>query len=236
MFTTHRRTKIIALAVPPLLAALAVGAWLGPLAPRTPAQRATAATDLLAAVHVSTTLTGSSLLATQAVADFGVGNSVGLVTVRIVEELAIEAQIVSDRDVTLATAPRFCLVGPFAAPDDAGLSDRCWGEPDLGESMADRLPRDPGGRWLLPAGVRTDIAVTIHRGGVRCDYPPGAWLLEIALDPLIDGTAMGPQYLTSVSIPVPWASPGPLRLDRTARYCGLANGPFLEQGEPAVGP
>ena len=62
----------------------------------------------------------------------------GLVPVTVVESLALDVRLTADRDLVLAGPPRLCLVGPFAAPDDAGLIDRCWGDPDPGAALAAR--------------------------------------------------------------------------------------------------
>lgn len=217
-----------------LLGGVAIGAWAALVPHRTPAQLEAVAGELVAGIHVSATVVGSSLAATEGIADFGIGKGLRLVRVRIVDELAIELRIDAVRDVLLAELPRFCLVGPFAAPDDAGLSDRCWGEPDLAASVSARLPTDGSGNVAVHVGQPVIVAVVLHRGDVRCDYPPGKWVLEIEANPLIDGAPAGARSLPNVSLVVPWATDGPLALRQKTRYCGLANGPYLEQGEPSV--
>ena len=70
---------------------------------------------------------GSSLGATQAIADFGLEEGIRMVPVRIVEDLALEVRLETPRDITLAGPRRICLTGPFWNPLDAGL-----GRPLLG--------------------------------------------------------------------------------------------------------
>jgi len=204
---------------------------------RSPEQRRKAAQDLLAGVQVSATVVAASPAAASAIADFGVGTGgVHLVGVRILDELHLELRIEAQRDVALAGPPVVCLVGPYSAPDDAGLSDRCWGEPDLGALVAAKLPTDGEGHPVLWAQSPVVIGATLRRGQVRCDYPPGEWHLEIAADPLIDGQAVGAMDLPRLAIALPYRDTVVLplpRIDRT-RYCGLATAVFLEQGEPAV--
>ena len=214
------------------LAGVTAAAWVA-LQPRTPGERLEAARQIAAGIHVTSTTTGSSLLATSAIADFGIGADVRLVRVRIVDELRLELRIQSDLEITLAAPPRLCLVGPFSAPDDAGLSDRCWGEPDLSSELAQRVEtRD--GRPSLAAGRPIDVSVTLRRGDVRCDYPPGAWQLEVWVAPVIDGVASEDVLATTASLKVPFVGSGPLTMAPRSRYCGLANGIYQEQGEPDV--
>ena len=126
-------------------------------------------------------------------------------------------------------------MGPYSAPDDAGLSDRCWGDPDLGTLLAAQLPTDAAGHPRLSADQPIIVDAALRRGQVRCDYPPGEWTLEVALEPLVNGTSVGPIDLAPVTFDVPWqtADPIPLRLLGT-RYCGLANAVYRDQGEPDV--
>lgn len=232
---SDRRTRSVAIVVALAVAtAVVVWAWAG-TRPRSPEQREAAARELLSGVHVSMTAATSSLVAAHAIADFGLKDGVRLVRVRILDALTLEVRIESTDTVVLAEPPLFCLVGPFSAPDDAGLSDRCWGEPDLTVVAADELPRDAGGHPMFPADAPPVIvSATLQRGDVRCDYPPGKWLLEIKVDPLVDGIAMGGRYLPDVGFEVPFATPAPLTLLAQTRYCGLANVVYGEQGEPPV--
>jgi hypothetical protein len=225
-----RIALVLAIAV---LAGIVLGAWLGSR-PRSPEQREAAAGELLSGIHVSATVTGSSLAAAHAIADFGLNEGVRLVRVRIVEGLSLEVRIDAIHPVALAGAPLFCVVGPFSAPDDAGLSDRCWGEPDLGGIAAGGIPSDQAGHPIFPADAPVTVSATLQRGDVRCDYPPGKWVLEVKVDPLVDGTAMGARYLPDVGFEVPFATPAPLTLLAQTRYCGLASVVYREQGEPPV--
>lgn len=230
-----RGPQILAVAAVVLvISALAFGAWAASPRSLTPDQRETAAAELLTGIRVIATVRGSSLVATEAIADFGIGKTVGLVRVRIVDGLGIDLRIEAARDVSFAELLQFCLVGPFSAPDDAGLSDRCWGEPDLAAAVAARLPADSRGDPTIRAGQPLTLSVMLHRGDVRCDYPPGNWVLEIRANPLIDGTPVGARYLPDVNLHVPWATDGLLQLRADTRYCGLADGPYQEQGEPPV--
>jgi hypothetical protein len=206
-------------------------AWIG-LQPRTPEQRLQAAWELAASVRVAANVTGSSLLATNAIADFGVGKEVRLVRVRIVEALQLQVRIESEVDVSLGGPPRLCLVGAYAAPDDAGLTDRCWGDPDLTATLAAHVGADASGRVTLHAGTPIEIAVDLRRGEIRCDYPPGTWGIEVWLAPVIDGVATEDLLATTGDLVVPFLGSGPLSMRRDARYCGLANAVYRDQGEP----
>lgn len=230
---SDRRTRIVAIVVVAVVAAVVLWVWAG-TRPRSPEQREVAARELLSGIRVSATVSSSSLAAAHAIADFGLQEGVRLVRVRIVDGLTLELRIEATRAVAFAEPPKFCLVGPFSAPDDAGLSDPCWGEPDLGVVAAGGLPRDQVGRPTFMAGAPVTLTATVERGDVRCDYPPGKWVLEIKADPMVDGTAMGARYLPEVGFEVPFATPDPLTLLAQTRYCGLANVVYREQGEPPV--
>jgi hypothetical protein len=231
---SDRRVRSIAIVVGiAVVAGVGLGAWLGSR-PRSPEQREAAARELLSGVHVSATVAGSSLADAHAIADFGLNEGVRLVRVRIVDGLILGLRVESTHSVALAGPPLFCLVGPFSAPDDAGLSDRCWGEPDLSVVVAGGLPSDQGGHTMFAADAPVTVSATLQRGDVRCDYPPGKWTLEIKVDPLVDGTAMGARYLPDVGFEVPFATPSPLTLLAQTRYCGLASVVYREQGEPPV--
>jgi hypothetical protein len=201
--------------------------------PRSASQRLEAAQRVVSAIHVVLTASGSSLAAATAVADFGVGRDVRLVHVRILDELHLELMIEAPADIVLAEAPRICLVGPFPAPDDAGLTDRCWGEPDLGALVAEQLVADAAGRPQLARGPLL-VSAVLRRGDVRCDYPPGTWQVETSFNPLIDGTPAGSQDLPPVDLVVPFAGTQPLQLVKPSRYCGLASQIYNEQGEPPM--
>jgi len=228
---SSRRARIGLLIV--LLVVIAAGAvWVAQ--PRTPEQRAELASQLVAAVHVTATVKGSSLLATNATADFGISGGIRLVRVRIVDELQLDVRVQTDRDITMAAPPRLCLVGPYSAPDDAGLTDRCWGEPDVAALFAAQVTTDAGGRSMLTTAQPIAVSVTLHRGMTRCDSPPGTWQVELTLDPLVDGTASGNGESPPLKVDVPFAGTQPLTLVTVSRYCGLAETIYLDQGEPAV--
>ena len=189
-----------------------------------------------AKVRVYATLAGSSLAATDAIADLGMDEGVRMVKVRIVDKLQLELRIETQGSVVLAGPPQVCLVGPFWAPDDAGLTDRCWGEPDLGGLLVAQLATD-GARHLMLAADRPILVVAkLRRGDVRCDYPPGDWQLEVRFEPLVDGSSHGATDLSPVdlSVPAEVGNPLPLSLIRDTRYCGLANVVYREQGEPPM--
>ncbi len=231
--------------IPRLLLALGALAMLGscalqaptqaPTQPPTPAERAAAAQRLVDALQITPTVTGSSLVAGHAIADFGVGQDIRLVRVRILDQLKIEVRIKSPTDVVLAAPLRLCLFGPNAAPDDAGLEDRCWGSPDLTALVEPVLPKDPAGHPMLPAGQTFQLGATLLRDAARCDYPPGTWVFETLVQPMIAGLAADPIYKEG-SLEVPFVREEPLREVERSQYCGLASMVFREQGEPPVKP
>jgi hypothetical protein len=202
-----------------------------------PERRAATAQGLADGMSASVTVGGSSLAATMAIADFGIEEGVRLAPVRILEEIQLELRIKTTVDVALAGPPRVCLVGPYWAPDDAGLSDRCWGDPDLATLLAAQLAIDAAGHVMLPADRPISIDATIQRGHERCDYPAGAWALEVAVEPLVDDRAEGRFELPATRVDVPLEPTGTaLRLvERSdSRYCGLASAVWREQGEPPL--
>lgn len=227
--------RIVVLLLILLIAGIRWRAWAG-APPRSPEQRDEAARDLLAGVRVWLTVVTSSLAATSAFADFGLVSGVHLVRVRIVDQLRLELRIEAGRDVALAGPPRVCLVGPHWAPDDAGLSDRCWGEPDFEALLAAKLAVDGAGHPVLQARTSIVLDAALRRGQVRCDYPPGEWRLDIAADPLIDGSAVGAIDLPDLIIELPCQGTAalPLLPIGQTRYCGLADAVYPEQGEPVV--
>jgi len=189
-----------------LVAVLVGGAaywlWSGAQA-GSPEQREAAARDLIDGINDSVTAADSSLAATKAIADFGLDKGIRLVLVRILDEVRLELRIETARDVILAGPPRICLVGPAWAPDDAGLSDRCWGEPDLAAVVDARMPPDAAGHVALDAGQPLVIDATVRRGDERCDYRPGTWQLEVSVVPLIDDSAVGSFELPAAALEVP---------------------------------
>ena len=203
--------------------------------PRSTDERRQSAEASLARIRTSATVIDRTLAATEAVADFGIDEGVRMVRVRIVDGLDIEVQVLSPETLTLAAPPTICLVGPYAAPDDAGLSDRCWGDPDIAELLAAQLSVDDAGRLTLPADEPVVLSAHIGRGDERCDYPPGTWQLEVAWHPLVDGQAVGRVELPSIPMVVSPATPEPLPLRLfDTRYCGLATVVYRDQGEPPV--
>ena len=193
-----------------------------------------------AAVRVAVAVRDRSLAATSAVADFGIEEGIRMVHVRIVDDLEIEVTLESDTTITLTGPPEVCLVGPYSAPDDAGLSYPCWGDPDLGGSVTAQLVVDAAGHPTLQAGQPVVVNATLARDGQRCDYPPGSWTLRVALGPVGVATADDPHpidlppVLFDVS-PTTDRSLTLLRLHDT-RYCGLAETVYAEQGEPPILP
>jgi hypothetical protein len=192
---------------------------------------------VLGRIKLTPTAGDAALVATGAIADFGVnGGGARQVRVRIVDSLDVGVGITTDRDITLAEPPIICLVGPYSAPDDAGLSSPCWGQPDLTSLLLPKLAQDAAGHYLLSAGQPIELDAQLNRGTERCDYPPGRWEVELKLNPLVDGGAAGARYVPDTEFDVPLPSTGPLQLLPTTetRYCGLATAVVQQQGEPEV--
>jgi hypothetical protein len=205
-------------------------------APRSAEEREVAAKELLSGIRISTHVSGSSLAASKALVDFLAENDVRLVLVRIVDNLDLEIRIEANHAVAFREPPSLCLIGPFSAPDDGGYSSPCWGTPDIGELVAAQLPADGAGHPMFPAGRAITLSATVHRGGLRCDYPAGRWLLRVEADPVVDGTPMGARQLAEIGFDIPWSSRGPLPFlpVKTVAYCGSANVVYKEQGEPQI--
>ena len=204
--------------------------------PRTAAEREAAATELLAGIRISPHVSGSELAASKALVDFLAENDVRLVLVRVVDEITLEVQVETSQAVAFKDPPGFCLIGPFAAPDDAGYSSPCWGRQEVTALLAAQLPADDAGHPTLPAGEPIVLSATVQRGGPRCDYPPGPWLLRIEANPLVDGIPTGSRELAEIGFDVPWSKTDrlPFLPVSTVAYCGLANTVYREQGEPAI--
>jgi len=229
----------LALLVISALLLLVLAVVLGSLAsskPRTAAEREALAQELMLGITVSASLSDSTLAATKALVDFLPENDVRLVLVRIVDDLGLELRIETSQTVTFSEPPSFCLIGPFSAPDDAGLSSPCWGAPDLGELVGARLEADAAGHTVLPAGRVITLRASIGRVRGRCDYPPGQWVLRVAGEPIVDGRPMGARRLPEVAFDVPHLGTGQLPFIPVSAmsYCGLANAVYREQGEPEV--
>lgn len=213
---------------------LAASALAGCSAPATVDDRGD---EHASAIHVSPTAADVSLIATGAFADFGVnGGGAHQVRVRIVDKMRLGLRIATIREIALVEPPLVCLVGPYSAPDDAGLESPCWGEPDLNSAVLAKLGQDAAGHFLLRPDQPVDLDVQLSRGTQRCDYPPGQWQVELKLNPVVDGGAAGARYIPDAPFDVPIIETGPLPLLPTTetRYCGLATAVYQQQGEPEV--
>lgn len=188
-----------------------------------------------AGLHVSAEVGRVDLLAAGAIAD-SFEDGVRRVMVRVVDEMELVVRIEAEPGVTLTEPLYLCLVGPWWAPDDAGLSDRCWGEPDLAALVADQMPTAADGSIRLEARQPIVVSTTVRRGNERCDYPPGQWHLEVGLSPPRTPADPNRVALEDILLEVPWETAEPLRLlePGDSRYCGLANAALREQGEPEV--
>ena len=199
-------------------------------------QREVAARELLSGIRISTNVAGSTLAASKALVDYLPENDVRLVLVRIVDDVHLEIHIQTQQAVAFSEPPSLCLIGPFSAPQDAGYESGCWGTPDIGELLEAELPTDGAGHAMFPAGPAIVLAATVQRGGLRCDYPPGRWLLVVEANPVVDGTPMGARQVAEIGFDIPWSSSGPLPFlpVKTVAYCGSANVVYKEQGEPQI--
>jgi len=230
---TRPGRRLVAVAVVAVAVATVLATWTL-TRPRSPEERFAAARELASRITVTAVVEDSSLLGGRAIADFGVGNEVRLVRVRIVDQLRLSVRLVSDVDVELATALTACLVGPYSAPDDAGLSVPCWGEPDLGGALATRLSTGATGHPALLTARPVDVTVELSRGDARCDYAPGRWRLEVSVEPIVDGASAGEIDLPTVDVAIPFSPDDVVIEVRDSRYCGLAETIFKEQGEPVT--
>jgi hypothetical protein len=230
---TRRWRRVVPVAVVAVAVAAVLASW-AVTRPRSPDERLAAARELASRITVTAVVEDSSLLGGRAIADFGVGNEVRLVRVRIVDQLHLSVRLASDVDVELATALTACLVGPYSAPDDAGLSVPCWGEPDLGGVLATRLSTSATGHSAVLTTRPVDVAVELSRGEARCDYAPGRWRLEVSVEPIVNGASAGVIDLPTVDIAIPFSPDDVVIEVRDSRYCGLAETIFKEQGEPAT--
>jgi len=227
----NRRTAVIALVAGlavVVLAGVALWAW-SVLRPRT-------ADELIDGVTMTASVEDSTLGATQAIADFGLEEGIKMVPVRIVEDLVLEVELASERDVTFAAPPRLCLTGPFWNPLDAGLEDRCWGDPDVNEALRAAMPADASGTVTLRAGSPVTLRVPLARGDERCDYAPGDWLLEVDAEAVIDDAVQPRQDIADVPLTLPWDVPGalPWHDNSTTRFCSYTAAVYTRQGEPQI--
>ena len=227
----NRRTAVLGVG-----AGLAVVALAGVALWAWSALRPPTADELIGGITVTTSVDGSSLGATQAIADFGLEEGIRMVPVRIVEDMALEVQLQTPRDVTLAAAPRLCLTGPFWNPLDAGLDDRCWGDPDLAALLAQAMPADADGTVTLRADSPVVLRTELVRGDERCDYPPGDWLLEVDAEPVVDGVTLPRQDIAEVPLTVPLEDDGALawRSNSDTRFCSFTAAVYTRQGEPEI--
>ena len=227
----NRRTALIG-----VVSGIAVLALAGVTLWAWSALRPASADELFGGIEVTAAVDESSLGATQAVADFGVEEGVRMVPVRIVEDLVLDLGLSTPRDVTFSAPPRLCLTGPFWNPLDAGLSDRCWGDPDVNEALRDAMPADPSGTVTLRADSPVVLRVPIARGDERCDYPPGDWLLEVDAEPVIDGAPQPRMDIAKVPITIPWDVDGALRWhdNSDTRFCSFTAAVYTRQGEPQI--
>jgi hypothetical protein len=211
-----------------MLAGGALWAWT--------ALRPASADELIGGITVTASVDRSSLGATQAIADFGLEEGIRMVPVRIVEDLALEVRLETPRDVKLAGAPRLCLTGPFWNPLDAGLDDRCWGDPDLAALLVQAMPANAEGGVTLHAGSPVVLRADLARGDERCDYPPGDWLLEVDAEPVVDGMTLPRRKIAKVPLTVPLEEDGPLawRSNSDTRFCSFTAAVYTRQGEPTI--
>jgi len=203
--------------------------------PVSSAEREQLARGLLDGLHVSVELRQTSLVAAGAPADLGIEQGMRWVTIRVVDGMALDLVLDAEHDIALAEPPYLCLVGPFWNPLDAGLSDRCWGNPDLAAVLLGQLPTDDDGHPYLPAQPMT-VAAVLERGAERCDYAPGSWSLELAVNPFVAEGPAGRTRLSDVVFDVPSATPGALLLlppDDT-RVCSYPAAVWERQGEPPL--
>jgi hypothetical protein len=227
----NRRTALLA-----VVAGVAVVALAGAALWAWSALRPATADELFAGIDVTATVDESSLGATQGIADFGIEEGVRMVPVRIVEDMVLNFRLEAARDVTFAAPVRLCLTGPFWNPLDAGLSDRCWGDPDINEALRAAMPADPSGAVTLRAGSPVEIRVPLARGDERCDYPPGDWLLEVDAEPRIDGQVLPRQDITKAPLTIPWDVEGalPWHDNSDTRFCSFTAAVYTRQGEPEI--
>ena len=147
---THaRRSIVVTGSALTVIAVLTVVVWVQ-ARPRSAEEREAAAQTALSGVRVTATAREPRLAVADAIADFGIKDGVKLVHVRIATNMSVDLTVSTERPVLLAAPPRFCLVAPFAAPDDAGLEDRCWGVPTLSDAAASTFVRDANGRSRRP--------------------------------------------------------------------------------------
>jgi hypothetical protein len=175
---------------------------------------------------------GPATLASAAAFADSLETGISLVRVRIVDTLDLGITLVSDTGVTLAQPPELCLAWVFAGPDDAGLESPCWGIPDPSTELASLMARDDG-TWALEPAHGVAVHAQMTRGGGRCDFPPGEWVLRVKAVPVVDGVAQEPMYVRAPFEVAYDPTEVPTRLPLTeTRFCGLASEVVREQGVP----
>ncbi len=185
-------------------------------------------------VVLSAALVNPRFVATRALTDYGLEIGARYVAVRILSQVQLEVRVLADADVVLADYPRTCLIGPFSMPDYAGLSDGCWGQPDISRLLWAQLPTNGAGRPVLRGGRAVTLSAALERDAGSCDYPPGDWRLEVQIDPFVEGTISRPLDIAPTQLHLLARSPGPLQLVKLTNYCGIANVVYHEQGEPEL--
>lgn len=196
-------------------------------------ERQTVAAGLMAGLRLSAVAESAVLAATKAFYDPGVAEGIRFVKVRIIDRLELRVRIEAAGDVVFAQDPQLCLVGPNSAPDDAGLEDGCWGEPDLSSVAADQWQRTAQGEPVIRAAQPIEFSLWLERGAERCDYPPGAWTLELMGRPVALGSPAEQMWAPhgELDVPIGPAQPLPYLKPSVTRYCGLAT---LDDGEPEI--
>lgn len=187
------------------------------------------ALDQVRGVSAQVEVGETALVAASATADFGIEEGLRRVVIRVVDEMEVTVELAVAEDMALSEPPRLCLVGPFWNPLDAGLSDRCWGDPDLTAGS--------GLGTELRAGGPIVVEATIARGHERCDYAPGEWTLEVSLRPVVHGAVFGPLRIPDTVFTVPIDDPDePLVLLPVldTRVCSYPAAVVNRQGEPEV--
>lgn len=175
---------------------------------------------------------GPVTLASAAAFADSLDTGIELVRVRIVDRLDAGITLMSESGVTLAEPPVLCLHWVDAAPDDAGLLSPCWGVPDPSSEFAALMARADG-TWGLDPFHAVAVHAQMARGGGRCDFPPGDWLLRVRLVPVVEGVAQDPVFVRAPFQVAYDPTEVPARLPLTdTRFCGLASGVVAEQGVP----
>jgi hypothetical protein len=198
------------------------------------AQAEAAAMELVRGIEAEIEVAEPTLVAAAATADFGIEEGLRRVVIRVVDGMRVQLTLRSETVVPLAEPPGLCLVGPFWNPLDAGLSDRCWGDPDFATVVAP--PPDKAGDGPRLAQGSTTVESALTRGHERCDYAPGEWHLEVTVRPVVDGQAFGPVRIPNVTFEVPFDESEALALlpFEDTRVCSYPAAVVNRQGEPEL--